>query len=277
MKKPTVLLVDDEAIVRDSISEWLKNDDYEVDCASDGKEALEKFNSRRFDTAVVDLKMPGIDGLEVMRQARRIAPQTRVIIITAYGTVETAVEAMKNGASDYLPKPFTLDQLENMIEKVCLKGTLTETITPVQPEIALPTVKTEPTVIEEVREKPKEKPARQCIWSKAGVVSYRLCTNNFKCDTCEFAQTMMDKGAEVGDRPMMMEAIKKMLEKPGAERSCRYMLSGQVTYRLCSNLYQCGKCAFNEAMEEKLDAEAARMAAKIKSMQERKAKKAIAS
>jgi len=267
MKKPTVLLVDDEAIVRDSVSEWLKNDEYDVECASNGVEALERIQQKRFDTAVVDLKMPGMDGLEVTRQVKQNAPQVQIIIITAYGTPETAVEVIKNGASDYLTKPFTLDMLEKVIEKTYRKNQLTETITPPKPEIAPETVR------EEVTEKPKTK-EKQCIWSKAGVVSYRLCINNFKCDACEFAQTLMDKGTQVGDRPLMMDALKKMLEKPGPQRPCRYTLSGDISYKLCPNVYQCYRCAFDQQMQEKIDAKAEQMVARVKSMQERKAKKA---
>lgn len=274
MKKPTVLLVDDEAIVRDSVSEWLKNDNFEVDCACDGPEALSKIKAKPVDAAVVDLKMPGMDGMEVMRRVKETSPQTLVIIITAYSTVENAVEAMKQGAADYLTKPFTLDKLEKVIEDSIIKSRSTQTTVLPEPATAPAPAKAEPTKIEE---KPKEKPAKQCIWSKAGVVSYRLCANNFRCDSCEFAQTMMDKGADTANRPMMMDAMKKMLEKPGTERACRYMLSGQVTFRLCSNVYQCGKCSFNEYMEERLDAETAKMTAKLKSMQERKAKKATVS
>jgi CheY-like chemotaxis protein/protein-arginine kinase activator protein McsA len=117
VKKPTVLLVDDEAIIRDSVSEWLKSSDFEVDCASNGIEALECVRKKRFDTAVVDLKMPGMDGLEVMRQVKQNYPQINIIIITAYGTVENAVEALKGGASDYLEKPFNPEELIKAIEK----------------------------------------------------------------------------------------------------------------------------------------------------------------
>jgi len=266
MRKARILLVDDEAIVRNSVSEWLKNDAYEVECASNGIEALEKFSGDKFDTAVVDLKMPGIDGLEVMKRIKKVAPQTRVIIITAYGNTENAVEAMKWGASDFLPKPFTMDKLEQVIEQTATKDSVATVEAPPAPPATAP--------VEEVKEKAKPKTEKQCIWSKAGVVSYKVCSNNFRCDSCEFAQSMMDKGAQVGDRPMMMDAMKKMLEKPGPERSCRYMLSGQINYKLCSNVYRCAQCSFNEFMEDKLDVEAAKMTAKIKGMQERKAKKA---
>jgi CheY-like chemotaxis protein len=265
MKKPRILLVDDEAIVRDSISEWLRNDAYEVDCASSGEEALNRIKEKQFDIAVVDLKMPGMDGIEVMKRVKQDSPNTLVIIITAYGTPENEAEAMKVGASEYLTKPFTPDKLEEAINEVYRQKTGTETITPPAPKTEL--VHGEPVPSEQVEVKVKGKPAKQCIWSKAGVVSYRLCTNNFRCDSCEFAQSLMDKGAQLGDSS---DLIKKMLEKSGQERACRYMLSGQVTYRLCSNVYRCGQCAFNEAMEERLDAEAAKMVAKIKSMQARR-------
>lgn len=267
MKRPTVLLVDDEAIVRDSVSEWLKNDEYDVECACNGAEALERIQHKRFDTAVVDLKMPGMDGLEVTRRVKQNAPQVQIIIITAYGTPETAVEVIKNGASDYLTKPFTLDILEKVIEETYLKSQATETITLPRPEVA------PETVTEEVKEKPKVK-EKQCIWSKAGVVSYRLCTNNFKCDACEFAQTLMDKGTQVGDRPLMMEALKKMLEKPGPQRPCRYTLSGDVSYKLCPNVYQCSRCAFDQQMQEKIDAKAEQMITRMKNIKDHKAKKA---
>jgi CheY-like chemotaxis protein len=287
MKKPTILLVDDEAIVRDSISEWLKNSNFEVDCASNGAEALECVQHKRFDTAVVDLKMPGIDGLEVMRRVKQTAPQINIIIITAYGTVENAVEALKGGASDYLTKPFTLDKLEKAIENSYTKASteLSRTSSQATETITLPEPKTAPAPVKkesechpervEGEEKPKAK-EKQCIWSKAGVISYRVCINNFKCDACEFAQTLMDKGAPntFGDRPLMMDAMKKMIEKPGTQRPCRYTLSGDVSYKLCPNVYQCFKCSFDQQMQEKIDAKAEQMAARVKSMQERKAKKA---
>ncbi|MFH1231518.1 MAG: formate dehydrogenase accessory protein FdhE, partial [Planctomycetota bacterium] len=117
MTTQRILVVDDEEIVRDSVSEWLKSNHYYVEYACDGHEAINKVRNSRFDTAVVDMKMPDIDGLEVTRQIKNLAPQTVVIMITAYGTVENAVEAMKLGVSDYLQKPFNPDELINVIEK----------------------------------------------------------------------------------------------------------------------------------------------------------------
>jgi hypothetical protein len=110
-----------------------------------------------------------------------------------------------------------------------------------------------------------------CIWAKAGVVGNRPCTSNFKCDTCDFAASLMKKDAQALDDSA--GALNKTLEKPGPERACRYTLSGHVAYKLCPNIYKCNQCSFNEYMESLIDAEAEKMAAKIKSLQEKKASK----
>jgi CheY-like chemotaxis protein len=275
MKKSRVLLVDDEAVVRDSVSEWLRDEEYEVECASNGTDALDAMAKRRFDTALVDLKMPGMDGIELMKKIKQDSPKTIVIIITAYGTVENAVEAIKSGASDYLTKPFTLDRLEKAIEETRQKTELLveeTTIAPpkpeLKPEVELREEKTKPVVVEEGV---KPTPQKQCIWAKAGIVSYRLCTRNFQCDTCEFAQTLVDTNA-LGGGNAMTETIKKMLEKAGPDRACRYMLSGHVSFRLCNNLYQCERCNFHQIMQEKLENETEKIAKRIKSLQEHKVK-----
>lgn len=257
MNRPNVLLVDDEAIVRDSMSEWLRGSHYNVDCAASGKEALDIIQHKKFDVAVVDLKMPGMDGIELMRRVKKNSPWLRVIIITAYSSAENFKEAMKSGANDYLSKPFTPEKLEEAIEGKPLKAEAAEIISPPEPEVA-----PQPAKVEPVAEK-------QCIWSKMGAVSYRACISNYKCETCEFAQTLMDKGADSGDRQMMAGMIEKLLEKPGCERLCRYALSGDVSYKLCPNLYQCHHCAFDQQMQERIDAKTEQMVARLR---ERKAK-----
>lgn len=273
-ERQSVLLVDDEAVVRNSLSEWLKDDGYDVVSAEDGESALELLEKKRFDTGVVDLKMPGIDGLEILKRTKQVNPNTNIIIITAYGTIENAVEAMKLGASDYLAKPFTPNELEKAIEEARIKaqaGTQPITFPSTGGEIApvVPEVEREIEVPVEPEVVPKE-----CIWSKAGIVDYRACTNGFLCDTCDFGREMMQKGSEVADRPMMAEAIKTLLEKPGPKRACRYMLSGDVSYRLCSNLYQCNKCSFNETMQARLEEEAERLVRRAERLQARRLKKA---
>jgi len=113
-----VLIVEDEAIMRESLRDWLKDGGYEVETAEEGEEALEKIGKKEFSVAVLDLRLPGKDGLQVLREATKQDPKLRGIIITAYPSVETAVTAMKMGAADYIVKPFTPDALEKAIQEI---------------------------------------------------------------------------------------------------------------------------------------------------------------
>lgn len=112
-----ILIVDDEATLRDSITVGLTNEQYEPVAVADGYKAIEKIEQEDWDLALVDLKMPGMDGMEVLTRIRERKPDIPVIIITGYGTVESAVQAMKLGAVDYLMKPFTMDELHFRIGK----------------------------------------------------------------------------------------------------------------------------------------------------------------
>ena len=112
-----VLVVDDELAVRKSLGGWLREEGYEVDVAGSGKEALEALSRDDWDIFLVDIKMPGIDGLELQRRIQEIHPDATIIIMTAYASVDTAVEAMKQGAYDYIVKPFEPEALENLIRK----------------------------------------------------------------------------------------------------------------------------------------------------------------
>jgi DNA-binding NtrC family response regulator len=107
MSQNRLLIIDDEAGVRETLCEVLRDEGYEVDTAPDGVTGIELFRKEHWDVALVDLKMPGMDGLQVMEKMHTIRPSMPVVIITGYGTVENAVEAMKLGAADYLMKPFT--------------------------------------------------------------------------------------------------------------------------------------------------------------------------
>jgi DNA-binding NtrC family response regulator len=113
--KGSILVVDDEEIVRESLASWLAEDGYEVHTAADGPTALERLRERSYAVALVDLKMPGMDGLEVLAQSRSLRPETTVILMTAYATVDTAVRAMKHGAHDYLVKPFEPEELSQLV------------------------------------------------------------------------------------------------------------------------------------------------------------------
>ena len=110
-----ILVVDDELIVRDSLKEWLADERFDVDTAQSGLEALEKLAQATFHLMLTDIKMPGMDGVELLKKAKELAPEMCVLMMTAYATVETAVEAMKIGALEYLIKPF---DPETMIPKV---------------------------------------------------------------------------------------------------------------------------------------------------------------
>jgi DNA-binding NtrC family response regulator len=117
-EKARILVVDDEEIVRESLSSWLQEDGYSVGTAPDGKVAISRIKSEAWAVLLVDLKMPGIDGLQVLEEARGLRPEASVIIMTAYATVDTAVQAMKLGAYDYLVKPFEPEELSLMMKKL---------------------------------------------------------------------------------------------------------------------------------------------------------------
>lgn len=112
-----ILVVDDEKLVRDFIVETLKRKNYEVEAADSGQKALNALKERTFDLVISDMKMPDLTGIDLLKKIKEIAPETLVIIITAYGTVENAVEAMRLGAFNYLIKPFTPDSIEAILEK----------------------------------------------------------------------------------------------------------------------------------------------------------------
>ncbi|NWF49457.1 MAG: sigma-54-dependent Fis family transcriptional regulator [Ignavibacteriaceae bacterium] len=106
-----ILVVDDENIIRESISYILKNEGYDVDEAENGKVALEKFMNENFDLVITDLEMPVMKGAELLEKIRLLNAQTSVIIITAYGSLETAISALRFGASDYILKPVEFEEL----------------------------------------------------------------------------------------------------------------------------------------------------------------------
>jgi len=113
-----ILVVDDELIVRDSIKDWLADEGFSVDAAESGPEALDLLSKQSYHLMFTDIKMPGMDGVEVLQKAKQDFPDLCVVMMTAYATVETAVEAMKIGAFDYLLKPFDLDTLVPMVVRI---------------------------------------------------------------------------------------------------------------------------------------------------------------
>jgi heterodisulfide reductase subunit A len=113
-----ILVVDDELVVRDSLKEWLEEEGFSVDMAASGTEALDRLTNRTYQLMLLDIKMPGMDGVEVLQKAKERSDDLNVIMMTAYATVETAVEAMKIGALDYLVKPFDPETMIPMVLRI---------------------------------------------------------------------------------------------------------------------------------------------------------------
>jgi two-component system, NtrC family, response regulator HydG len=112
-----LLIVDDELSVRDSLAKWFHEEGYEVTAAENGNDALTRLAESRWDAALVDIKMHGMDGVELQRRMHEIDPQLIVIMMTGYASVETAVAALKNGAYDYVTKPLNPDEIAHLVRK----------------------------------------------------------------------------------------------------------------------------------------------------------------
>ena len=123
-KKITIMVVDDELSIREAFSDWLKQDGFEVETAGDGSVALAKIKERHYDIMLVDVKMPQMDGITLLKHLKEDDPDTAVVMMTAHGAIQDAVEAMKLGANDYLLKPFELEELSLTIEKLVQLQTL---------------------------------------------------------------------------------------------------------------------------------------------------------
>ncbi len=117
MEETRVLVVDDEAVIREGVKRILENSGFQVEICASGRLALEMVQEKDFDLVITDLKMPGMGGMEVLKTIKILQPEVPVVIITGYSTVDTAVEAMKNGAIDYVAKPFTPEALLEKVAK----------------------------------------------------------------------------------------------------------------------------------------------------------------
>src|SRR3989338_4161137 len=111
MNKTTILIVDDEKTVCETLSEVLREEGYETQIAFDGEEAIQKVEKQKFDVVFCDLRMPKTDGLKVLEKVEELSPETFFIVITAYGSMETTLEALKKGAYDYVVKPLIFDDI----------------------------------------------------------------------------------------------------------------------------------------------------------------------
>ncbi|MBW2428159.1 MAG: response regulator [Deltaproteobacteria bacterium] len=118
---PHILVMEDELSVAKGLEMILSEEGYRVDLEDTGRLAMEAFKQKRFDLLVADLRLPDIDGMEVIKQVKEAKPETEVIVITGYGTTAKAVTAMKLGVHDFLPKPFTEDQIKTAIGEALKK------------------------------------------------------------------------------------------------------------------------------------------------------------
>jgi DNA-binding NtrC family response regulator len=114
-QKLSILIVDDEEVVRDSLVHWFTEEGYEVEAAANASDALAKLAAREFDLLIADIRMPGMDGIELLEKMRAEQLDTSVIVMTGYASVETAVRALKHGAFDYITKPFDPDDLSVVV------------------------------------------------------------------------------------------------------------------------------------------------------------------
>ncbi|MCH5373514.1 MAG: sigma-54 dependent transcriptional regulator, partial [Planctomycetes bacterium] len=113
----SILIVDDEFSVRDSLFNWFRKEGYRVKAAASASEALEVLRDERFDVVLLDIRMPGMDGMELQQHVYRIDPQVAVIMITAFASVDTAVRALKLGAFDYVTKPIEPEELSHLVSR----------------------------------------------------------------------------------------------------------------------------------------------------------------
>src|SRR5437588_7657482 len=112
-----ILLVDDELVVRDSLNRMFQDEGYETRAVASGREALEGLNPGDHDLALLDIRMPGMDGMELQGRLHEIDPELMIVIMTGYASVDTAVQALKRGAYDYIVKPVDPDELLHLISK----------------------------------------------------------------------------------------------------------------------------------------------------------------
>ncbi len=125
-KNYLILVVDDEPLIRESLYEILKIEGYRVEMASSGEEALEIIKKEKVDIVLTDMKLPYMSGITLLTETKKITPDTEVILITGYGSIETAVDAMKKGAYDYITKPINDTEIKNLINKIVEKARILE-------------------------------------------------------------------------------------------------------------------------------------------------------
>jgi len=133
---PSILVIEDKESMQQMLTDTLESEGYEVDAASDGQTGIGKARNKRYDVILTDLKLPNMDGLGVLSEVKEIDPEASVILMTAYGTIETAVQAMRLGAYDFLTKPFDTDHLSMLINRAIENSRLVAENTMLREELA---------------------------------------------------------------------------------------------------------------------------------------------
>ena len=124
--KKRILIIDDEKNIRTTLKMCLSGEEYETETAADGEEGLKKAEENKYDLIFLDIKMPGMNGMEVLEELRKKGNKTSIVIMTAYGTIENAVRAMKLHAVDFIPKPFTPMEIRKITKKIFERENLDE-------------------------------------------------------------------------------------------------------------------------------------------------------
>jgi CheY-like chemotaxis protein len=233
MKKETMLVVEDEDIMREALVDYFSGEGHMVDTAQDGDKALEKFNLKNYDIMIIDLRLPGRDGISVLEEVRAKNPKAKVIMITAYPSLETETKAKQNGAIEYLTKPFELSYLETLINQSL-------------------DVEVVPTPVEEpVEEIVEEEIINPCIWTQAGIIKERMCDRRYECIRCDFHTAMMNN-EKYKDDSRIQPYIEKMQMVLG-KNLCRYTMSGDIAFRTCSRLFNCGSCELDHMIQHEIE------------------------
>ncbi|GAH86762.1 unnamed protein product, partial [marine sediment metagenome] len=205
--------------MRESLRDWLTDIGYQVETVGEGEEALKAVVEQDFGVVILDLRLPGKDGIQILREARARRPQLKGVIITAYPSVQTAVEAMKEGAVDYLSKPFDLDELGKLIR---------EALGPVQVEVR-PEVAAEAAVVEVpvVEERAR---VEEVIDEATGKVYLPPCQI-----ACPIGEDIQRTNAMIARLPLDAEEAYSQIIKIGDE-----IYEKNPLFTICS--YICGLC-----------------------------------
>jgi CheY-like chemotaxis protein len=253
MKKETMLVVEDEDIMREALVDYFSGEGHSVDTAHDGNKAVEQFNLKNYDVMIIDLRLPGRDGLSVLEEVRTKNPKAKVIMITAYPSLETEMEARQKGAIDYLTKPFELSYLETLIHQ-----SLEVDVVPAPIE-------------EPVEEIVTEEIINPCIWTQAGIIKDRMCTRRYECIRgCDFHAAMM-KNEKYKDDPRIKPYLEKVHTLLG-KNQCRYTMSGNISFRACSRLFNCGGCELDHMIQHEIERQ---ITVREESKKKKRAQKAV--